>query len=203
MGCAHHPEVDTGLERCERCGGEFCPDCFVVLRDQPFCAACKVEHVRDLRSGILPGALDLASVGRRFLGMWLDGFVTGLASYAVVLPIMIPLAVMSESKPGSEPGELPVIMSLLMYPVFFGLPLVYEAMMLKRRGQTLGKMAMGLKVVTPEGHDIGKGQAWGRAALKVVLGSCMGIDYIPAFFTREKTCFHDMIARTRVVRLRP
>jgi uncharacterized RDD family membrane protein YckC len=203
MPCAHHPEIETGLERCERCGGEFCPDCFVVLRDRALCAACKVEHVRDLRSGIVPGMLDLASIGRRFLGVWLDGFVTGLASYALILPIMIPLALTPPSSRRSDPGIMPMVLSLLMYPVLLGLPLVYEGFMLQRRGQTLGKMAMGLKVVTPEGHDIGKGQAWGRAALKVLLGSCMGIDYVPAFFTRERTCFHDMIARTRVVRLQP
>jgi uncharacterized RDD family membrane protein YckC len=203
MPCAHHPEIDAGLERCERCGGEFCPDCFVVLRDRPFCAACKVEHVRDLRSGIVPGMLDLGSVGRRLLGMWLDGFVTGLASYALILPIMIPLALTSRGGRNSDPGVMPMVLSLVMYPIFLGLPLVYEGFMLQRRGQTLGKMAMGLKVVTPEGHDIGRGQAWGRAALKVVLGSCMGIDYVPALFTHERTCFHDMIARTRVVRLQP
>jgi uncharacterized RDD family membrane protein YckC len=204
MACAHHPEVETGIERCERCGGEFCPDCFVVLRDRAFCAACKVEHVRDLRSGIVPGVLDLARVGRRFLGIWLDSFVTAIASYALILPIMIPLASMSATRGrGSSPGVLPMVLSLLMYPVFLGVPLVYEGFMLQRRGQTLGKMALGLKVVTPEGHDIGKGQAWGRATIKVLLGSCMGIDYVPALFTRERTCFHDMIARTRVVRLRP
>lgn len=204
MGCAHHPEVETGLERCERCGAELCPDCFVVLRDQPFCAACKIDHVRDLRSGITPGALDLASVGRRFLGMWLDGFLTGIASYALILPIMlIPLAATGAAGRGSEPGAVPMLVTLITYPVLFGIPFVYEGLMLQRRGQTLGKIALGLKVVTPEGHDIGKGQAWGRAAVKVLLGSCMGIDYVPALFTRERTCFHDMLARTRVVRLVP
>jgi len=28
------------------------------------------------------------------------------------------------------------------------------------------------------------------------------VDYIPAFFTQEKTTLHDMIAKTRVVRVR-
>jgi uncharacterized RDD family membrane protein YckC len=204
MGCTYHPEVESDLERCSRCGEPFCPDCFVVLRDQPFCPACKIEHVRDLRSGLTPGALDLGSVGRRFLGVWLDGFITGIASYAIIIPlVLLSVGVTAGSKPEAEPSSAQLIVSLMMYPVLFGLPLVYEGFMLQRRGQTLGKMALGLKVVTPEGNDIGKGQAWSRAALKVLLGSCVGIDYIPAFFTREKTCFHDMIARTRVVRLRP
>jgi uncharacterized RDD family membrane protein YckC len=204
MGCAHHPEVEAGLERCERCGALLCPDCFVVLRDRPFCAACKVEHVRDLRSGIVPGALELAGVGRRLLGVWLDGFITALASYAILIPVMLAVgAAGAASRPGAEPDALSVALMLVLYPVFLGIPLVYEALMLQRSGQTVGKMAVGVRVVTPEGKDIGKGQAWGRAAVKVLLGSCMGIDYVPALFTRERTCFHDMIARTRVTRVRP
>jgi uncharacterized RDD family membrane protein YckC len=201
MACAHHPEVETGLERCERCAATFCPDCFLVLRDRAYCAACKIEVVRDLRSGIVPGALALASTGRRLLGVWLDGFVTTLAAYALLIPLMIPIAALSG--PGREPGGLELAMMLLIYPILLGIPFVYEALMLKRSGQTLGKMAVGVKVVTPEGQPIGSGQAWARAAIKVILGSCLGIDYLPAFFTRERTCFHDMIARTRVVRLHP
>lgn len=199
MACAHHPEIEAGLERCERCGASFCSDCFVVLRDRAYCAACKVELVRDLRSGIVPGALALASTGRRLLGVWLDGFVTTLAAYALALPLMIPIAALSG--PGSQPGTLQVVLTLVVYPILFGVPLVYEALMLTRSGQTLGKLAVGVRVVTPEGQAIGRRQAWTRAAIKIVLGSCLGIDYLPAFFTRERTCFHDMIARTRVVRL--
>ena len=205
MTCVHHPEVEAGVERCERCAGSFCPDCFVVLRDRPYCAACKIELLRDLRSGLVPGALSLSTVGRRLLGLWVDSFLTGAASYAILIPVMIPLIALSESgpAPGNEPGALPIAFMLLMYPVLFGVPVVYEGFMLQRRGQTLGKMMVGVKVVTPEGGRIGGGQAWGRAALKLVLGSCMGIDYLPALFTRERTCLHDLIARTRVVRLEP
>lgn len=201
MTCAHHPEIEAGLERCERCAAAFCPDCYVVLRDRAYCAACKVELVRDLRSGIVPGALALASTGRRLLGVWLDGFVTTLAAYALLIPLMIPIAVLAG--PGSEPGALQIALTLMIYPILLGIPLVYEALMLKRNGQTLGKMAVGVRVVTPEGQPIGRGQAWARAAIKLILGSCLGIDYLPAFFTRERTCFHDMIARTRVIRLQP
>jgi len=204
MGCAHHPDVEAGLERCERCGAEVCPDCFVVLRDRTLCAACKVEYVHDLRSGIVPDALELAGVGRRLLGVWLDGFITALFSYAVLIPLFLAVGTASApGGPGGGPGVVPDAFLLVVYPLFLGIPFVYEAVLLQRRGQTVGKMAVGLRVVTPEGKDIGTGQAWGRAAVKVLLGSCMGIDYIPALFTRERTCFHDMIARTRVVRVRP
>jgi uncharacterized RDD family membrane protein YckC len=199
VSCPAHPTIAVGLERCARCDGEFCRDCVAFLRELPFCAACKHEQVRDLLSGIVPGALDLASTGRRFGGLWLDSFVTGLASYALLIPIVMALGAASTLL---GPDEPPVWVVFIMYPIFFGIPVIYEGMMLARRGQTLGKMAVGVKVVTPEGGDLSRGQAWGRAALKLVLGSCMGIDYLPAFFTRERTCLHDMIVKTRVVRVR-
>jgi uncharacterized RDD family membrane protein YckC len=200
VACPQHPLVEHGLERCARCDGEFCPDCVAFMRERPYCASCKFEHVRDLLSGIIPGALDFASRGRRFAGLWLDGFITGMASYALLIPFMIAVGALGAmGGPGREP---PVWLILLMYPLLFGLPVVYEALMLQRRGQTVGKMALGVKVVTPDGGAISKGQAWTRAALKLILGTCMGIDYLPAFFTHERTCLHDLIAKTRVVRVR-
>lgn len=199
MACPAHPTVGFPLERCARCDGEFCRDCVVFLRDRPYCMACKHEQVRDLLSGIMPGALDLASTGRRFAGLWIDSFITTMAAYALIIPLVLVFGMASAG--GAESGA-PVLMMLIMYPILLGAPVIYEGLMLARRGQTLGKMAVGIKVVTPEGGDLSRGQAWGRAALKLVLGSCMGIDYLPAFLTRERTCLHDLMVKTRVVRVR-
>jgi len=170
------------------------------LGTRPYCAACKFEHVRDLLSGIVPGALDFASLGRRFGGLWVDGFITGMASYALLIPLMLAVGAFSAVQgPGKEP---PVGLILLTYPILLGMPVVYEALMLRRKGQTVGKMALGVKVVTADGKDVTKGQAWARAAIRLLLGTCLFIDYLPAFFTHERTCLHDLIAKTRVVRVR-
>ncbi len=200
MPCPNHPAVEKGLDRCERCGGVFCPDCFVVIRDTPYCASCKVEHIRDLRSGLEPGALDLGSIGRRFAAIMLDGFLTNMASSVVLIPMLLFLGVAgAASSDGSE--AVAGLFTFLWYAFAIGLPFVYEGWMLRSRGQTLGKMAVGVKVVTPEGHDISAGQAWGRTALKVVLAGCLFMTYIPALVTRGRTTLHDMMARTRVVRV--
>jgi uncharacterized RDD family membrane protein YckC len=198
LSCPQHPLVDQRLERCARCDRENCPDCLVFLRGWPLCPGCKYEHVRDLLSGLVPGALDMASVGRRLAGLWIDNLITTMAAYAFMIPMFMAVGVMASQ---GGPDEPPIWIMAVMYPLIFGVPLVYEGFMLQRRGQTLGKMAMGTKVVTADGSDISGRQAWGRAALKLVLGSCMGVDFLPALFTHERTCLHDMIAKTRVVRV--
>ena len=166
-----------------------------------------MELIRDLRSGLEPGSLDLGSIGRRLAALWLDGFLTTMASYALLIPLMIMIAGAAGAAAAAgaaESGESDAfagLLGLLMYPILLGIPFVYEGWMLALRGQTLGKMALGVKVVTPEGGPISTRQAWGRAGLKIVFASCMGITYIPALMTRERTCLHDMIAGTRVVRV--
>jgi uncharacterized RDD family membrane protein YckC len=205
MGCPFHPEIESGLETCEGCGGSFCGDCYVVLSDRAYCAACKEEFVRDLRSGIRRGALDFASIGRRLVGMWIDGFVGTMAAYAIVLPLTMivfgGLGAASAAGGGELPAAATMAMMLLTYPVYFAVPILYEGFMLQRRGQTLGKMALGVRVVTPQGGPISRRQAWIRATAKILLASCLGITYWVALVTRDRTCLHDLIAKTRVVRV--
>jgi uncharacterized RDD family membrane protein YckC len=75
--------------------------------------------------------------------------------------------------------------------------------MLSSRGQTLGKMAVGIKVVTPEGQEIGAGQAWARALVRQVFFSYFAlVNVLPALFTKQRTAVHDLAAKTRVVRFR-
>ena len=208
MPCPNHPEEALRLERCSRCKATFCGDCVVRLDGATFCASCKLEHVRDLLAGIVPGALDLGTIFRRFLAMWIDGMVTSIAGYIIAIPLTLVMAAVGgaagaagEGASQAVAGVIMVLVMIAFYGTMLGLPVVYEALMLQKKGQTLGKMALGLKVVTPEGGEISKGQAWGRAALRLVLGTCLFIDYVAAFVTRERTCLHDMIAKTRVVKV--
>ena len=71
--------------------------------------------------------------------------------------------------------------------------------MLGARGQTLGKMALKVKVVNADGSPLSSGQAWGREIIRGILGFLYIVDYLPAFFTQQKTTLHDLVAKTRVV----
>jgi uncharacterized RDD family membrane protein YckC len=193
MICRNHVDVSVGVRRCSRCGVTFCRDCLVDIGGQPFCATCKSEQLLDVRSGVDRTNLQLASIGRRWLARVVDFFV-------IFIPFLIIGLVIGFSG-AINGGNLPGLNYLIIPGVF--IPVVYEALMVKARGQTLGKMALKVKVVSPDGAGVSGGQAWGRAIGRMLFQflSIFGllIDYIPAFVTKEKTTVHDMMARTRVV----
>src|SRR5207244_7232710 len=69
-------------------------------------------------------------------------------------------------------------------------------------GQTLGKMAAGIKVVPEERLDesIDVGQAFKRTFMWLVLAVPVGLGFLTALFSRDGRGLHDRFAGTRVVR---
>jgi uncharacterized RDD family membrane protein YckC len=68
------------------------------------------------------------------------------------------------------------------------------------RGATLGKMALGLRVVDLNGDRIGFGRATGRYFGKIVSGLILGIGYFMAAFTQQKQALHDIMAGCLIIR---
>jgi uncharacterized RDD family membrane protein YckC len=193
MICRNHVEVSEGVRRCTRCGGTFCSNCLVDIGDHPFCADCKTQQLLDARSGVDRTLLNYGSVLKRFGAMLLDNLILCVPNVAVILVILA--ATGSFENPDAASGW----MQLANIPTF-AFAIAYEALMLiLKNGQTVGKMAVGVRVVRPDGSPITNGQAWGRAAMRTVLSCLLIVDYLPAFFTDEKTTLHDLIAGTRVV----
>jgi len=190
MICRNHVDVSAGVRRCSRCGGTFCGDCLVDIQGQSYCATCKEQQLLDVRSGVDRTHLEYASIGRRFAAQFLDGLIIGMPTLILVFAV----AFMSAAG-----GKAPAPWINLWFLIPSVIAIVYEALMIRAKGQTLGKMALKVKVVSPDGTNVSAGQAWGRAVGRALLGFLYIIDYIPALFTKEKTCIHDMMARTRVV----
>jgi uncharacterized RDD family membrane protein YckC len=192
LACRNHPDVIEGLRYCSRCGGQFCSDCVVTINDRLYCAPCKNEQLMDVRSGVDRTGLNFAGILKRFGAIFIDGLIINLPLYFIMFGMMF--STMNHGQPNP-------LINLISIPFMF-VNLIYEALMLQfKNGQTLGKMALGVRVVRPDGSPITPGQAWGRSAMRLVLGCLWIVDYIPAFFTDEKTSLHDMAASTRVVEL--
>ncbi|HYC93230.1 MAG TPA: RDD family protein [Thermoanaerobaculia bacterium] len=193
MICRNHVDVSEGVRRCARCGGTFCSNCLVGIGGQSYCAGCKTEQLLDARSGVDRSRLNYTTVLKRFGGMLLDNLVLSVPNIIFIVIILVATGAFT------DPDKAGLWIQLVNIPAI-GLAITYEALMLSlKNGQTLGKMAVGARVVRPDGSRISTGQAWGRAAMRTVLGCLVILDYLPALFTEEKTTLHDMIAGTRVV----
>jgi uncharacterized RDD family membrane protein YckC len=201
MPCKNHPFVEDRLTRCSVCAEAFCPDCIVEIGGLPYCLTCKTEAMRDLRSGVPTRELDLATIGRRFGALWIDGIVITLPLMIVIFALLVPLGMVD--KPSDNFTPLMFMYNGITTLLLLGSYILYEGLMLGAGGQTLGKKALNIKVVTLDGGEISRGQAWTRAAMRQVFGlvPCLGlVDYLVAF-GQERSCVHDIVAKTRVVNL--
>ncbi|HEY4911567.1 MAG TPA: RDD family protein [Methylomirabilota bacterium] len=68
-------------------------------------------------------------------------------------------------------------------------------------GQTLGKMALQIKVVSMDGGPLSFGQATGRYFATFLSALILCIGFIMAGIRSDKRALHDLLAGTRVVRL--
>jgi uncharacterized RDD family membrane protein YckC len=72
-------------------------------------------------------------------------------------------------------------------------------------GQTIGKMAAGIRVIpadpaAPAAARVSYGQAVVRAAGYLVSALPAGLGFLPAFFGQDRRALHDRLADTRVVK---
>lgn len=88
------------------------------------------------------------------------------------------------------------LLTILVFWLYFALLESSE------RGATVGKMAMGLRVVTGEGKRLTFLNATGRFFARILSGAIFCIGYIMVAFTDRKRGLHDMIANTVVIKTR-
>ncbi len=99
---------------------------------------------------------------------------------------------------GSNQDEL----AFTLVGVALGFACVYfnEVYLVASKTQaSLGKRAMGLKVIGARGQRIGQGTALLRFICTYISGLIFGIGYLMIAFTERKRALHDMIAETYVV----
>lgn len=140
----------------------------------------------------------LASWGRRAGGWFVD-----LLVYVVAFVATFVLALATEDR---ETGEVSSIAALLMFVVWFLGPSLYAWLMVGAWGQTLGKMAVGVKVVrSVDAGRVSYARALGRAASTWLLGLLflpILLAYVWPLWDRRNQTLYDKLAGTIVVRAR-
>jgi uncharacterized RDD family membrane protein YckC len=152
----------------------------------------------------------LATLGQRFGALVIDGFIswfvltTGFIAAAAVAATNLPERTFDNPDPGPTGvaalvtflfGALGVVATLVYYVALEGRP----------QGQTLGKMAMGIRVVRrSDGAPLG----YGLAIVRTLSRFLDAITVVPlgllwAIWDRQHQTWHDKIAGTVVVRRPP
>ena len=88
------------------------------------------------------------------------------------------------------------VFALLSFPLF---AFFYFWFMHGWQGQTVGKMFMGIRVVRRDGGDLSPGLSFLRLAGSALSVLSCGLGFAWALLDREKCCWHDRLAATRVV----
>lgn len=141
---------------------------------------------------------EAAGIGSRGIALVID---LALQATAIVV-LLVSLGLVAEGAGAGLPAWVGVTLTLLLvFAVLWGYPVALETLW---RGQTLGKAAMGLRVVTREGAPVRFRHAAIRAALGLVdfylaLG---GVAVVSALVTREHQRLGDLVAGTLVLRER-
>jgi uncharacterized RDD family membrane protein YckC len=138
---------------------------------------------------------DTAGLGSRFIARALDTLVQVAAVIALVL-----VASAAESG-GAGSTALGIFFLIAVFAVIFLYPALLETLW---RGRTVGKAAVGLRVVTREGAPIRFRHAAIRSAMFIVDGLLVGpsVGVLTLLLSRDNQRLGDIVAGTIVVRER-
>jgi uncharacterized RDD family membrane protein YckC len=201
--------IDPDVRYCSQCGQPSPLDQLARFGDTLVCPNCKYSYVQKLREGVAPvqPVFYYGGFWIRFVAAFIDGIILAVTSSAVQLLLLgsvyRPFANMREPMPPDQAlAAFGALMGTLALSMLIGVAIgaSYEGFFVSRVGATPGKMALGLKVVRPNGGPVSPGRAFGRYFAKWLSSMTLGIGYIIAGFDAEKRAMHDMIVDTRVVR---
>ncbi|HYC63426.1 MAG TPA: RDD family protein [Reyranellaceae bacterium] len=131
----------------------------------------------------------------RVVAYIIDAIVINIATWAIGLVIGVNQFTVA-TDPTASYDPTATLVSLAIGWLYFALLESSE------RGATLGKMAVGLRVVTDQGQRLSFMHATGRYFAKFVSAIIIGIGFLMVAFTERKRGLHDMIAGTLVVKAR-
>lgn len=202
-------EAAAGKFACAECGRWFPPDELIAYAGSHICAECKPRFFQKIREGVGTGEpLRYAGFTIRLVAVFIDAVLLGL--------LMIPINRILHPRFAIIPGLTPLTPILFFsgYGVLsslagFVLGAGYRTYLHGARGQTLGKLTCGIRVVKPDGSSISYLNAFGRYCFAVMLLLLPGFGiflwmgaHLMAGLDREKRALHDHIAGTRVIYVR-
>lgn len=147
-----------------------------------------------------PTSVNYANFGRRLLAVLIDAILLGIIGVIVSLPFTVIGAILNNSTSG---GMVAVGLSSIGSLINLIIGFIYYVYFIGKNGQTLGKKAMGIKVVRLDGvGQIGYVNAFLRESVgKFISGIVIGLGYLWMLWDPQKQTWHDKIVRTIVVKI--
>ena len=147
------------------------------------------------------GEIVYAGFWKRVAAYFIDSLVVGMVGGVIAMVIGMVLGIgMAGLGSGDTMGAGFIAIQLLTNLISIGLSAAYYAGFHASAGKaTLGKMAVGIKVVRSNGERITIARGIGRYFAAMLSGLILCIGYLMAAFTERKQSLHDMICDTLVV----
>lgn len=165
----------------------FCANCgHEVAAGVAFCPQCGAAQPGAMAGTITVAGRQYAGFWRRVVGRIIDSIVVGIVGGTIGAII---------GGGGLEGGGNPAG-NLVEFVISAGYFLFFWT-----RGQTLGQMAMGVRLVDATGNPPDLQHAVIRLLMSFVSGIALGLGFLWAAFHAEKRTWHDMVAGTWVVRV--
>jgi uncharacterized RDD family membrane protein YckC len=142
-------------------------------------------------SAPLSARLEISGPGRRITAAIVDQVLL-LTVDAVVVYFTFQIA----GLPFSEWRAVPLVPLLLFLLMVKG---SYFCVFTALGGQTVGKMAMGIRVVAEDHLDVEPSRALQRTLAALASVATVGIGFAPVLFAGDRRALHDRVAGTRVV----
>jgi uncharacterized RDD family membrane protein YckC len=139
----------------------------------------------------------------RFVAYLLDAFIMTIAAVVIVGIFIAVILLVDESIDDSKDSPVIIGSVIVMVLALLVINWLYEALMTSSpRGATLGKQALGLRIVRADGAQLSFGRATARHFLKIMITPLVpfAIGYLMAAFTARKRALHDVLADTLVIR---
>ncbi len=145
-----------------------------------------------------------AGFWKRVAAYLIDAFVIGIATQIVQLVVMGVFFGINASRMGNPETLFASGTGILFVAALYLVPLAmnaayYAAFHASSRQATLGKMAVGIKVVRTDGTRISLARGVGRYFATILSALIVGIGFLMAAFTERKQALHDMVCDTLVV----
>jgi uncharacterized RDD family membrane protein YckC len=204
------PHVEDGTEMCAVSGKRYPRNQMINFDGKWISAEHRDAFFQRKREGVaqqligeaaVPGPFGYGGFWRRAVALFIDQMIMGAMAFVLIMVFSVAIAAVAQGGRSGQPPALFLVLVFGIYGVMLLVVVFYHAFLTSKFGATWGKMAMGLKVVRPDGEKISFGRSVGRA-LAHGLSGILCIGYIIAAFDDQKRSLHDHICDTRVIKTR-